>query len=78
MLYKVGLLEMVNISKNNLEVVVMDEMVVNLVSINMNIVEVVLNNEKVLIILGKWKQELRSKVIGLVVVNILGLSRGQH
>ena len=27
---------------------------------------------------ARTKQELRSKVIGLVIVNILGLSRGQH
>ena len=51
MLFNVDQLEMVNINKNNLEVVVMDKMVINLVNITMNIVEVVFMNEKVLIIL---------------------------
>ena len=48
---------MVNINKNNLEVVVMDEVVVNLVNINMNIVEVVFMNEKVLILArhARWE-----------------------
>ena len=41
---------MVNINKNNLEVLVMDEVVVNLVNINMNIVEVVFKNKKVLVL----------------------------
>ena len=50
MLFNVGQLEMVNINKNNLEVLVMDEVVVNLVNINMNIVEVGFKNEKVLIL----------------------------
>ena len=50
MLFNVGQLEMVNINKNNLEVVVMDEVVVNLVNINMNIVEVVFKNKKVLVL----------------------------
>ena len=52
MLFNVGQLEMVNINKNNLEVLVMDEVVVNLVNINMNIniVKVVFKNEKVLIL----------------------------
>ena len=51
MLFNVDQLEMVNINKNNLEVVVMDKMVINLVNITLNIVEVVFMNEKVLIIL---------------------------
>ena len=50
MLFNVGQLEMVNINKNNLEVLVMDEVVVNLVNINRNIVEVVFKKEKVLIL----------------------------
>ena len=57
MLFNVGQLEMVNINKKNLEVVVMDEVVVNLVNINMNIVEVVFMNEKVLILArhARWE-----------------------
>ena len=57
MLFNVGQLEMVNINKNNLEVLVMDEVVVNLVNINMNIVEVVFMNEKVFILArhARWE-----------------------